>query len=176
MADTNSQISGRNVVAYLGANGCDCSQSLASVVHEFQLAYNQDVKANIYNGPQLEIDGKYGNDTSSAMQEVFGSQVPRPCYSAGNPCFGKGILPGGKPVPPGTVIIPTSPPTGGTTTPITNPPPPQTQTSAKTNFTPWLVAGAALLAAGAGYVYYTKQQEQNRTSRMATTRRIPFRR
>jgi len=189
---TRSELAGNEVVSYIQANGGDCSQNLASLVHLFQVAYNLEVDQRVYNGPKLVEDGKYGNDTASAFTEVFlgkSTPTPKPLYGSGNPCFGCGILPGGQAIRTGIDIIPAQPlgycpafpranggvvtPPGGNFLPLpsppTNPPTlPGNTTTTTTNTTafnaaPWVTVGVALLA-GLG-VYYGIKAYQTKQER-----------
>jgi hypothetical protein len=142
---------GNALIAYLTSSGCDCTQDLVDVTAAFQRAYNTDT-----TGTKAfpVVDGKYGAGTAAILASVAGSS-PSPCYGHGNPCFGVPTKPGKnnpvKPPPP-----PPAPPPPHTTPGLTNVS--TLTTTAKTNWTPWIIGGVAL-AAGAGLLVYAHKQK-----------------
>jgi len=152
-----------SITTYVNQYGCDCTQSLATITRAFQISYNNDVAAGTYAGPILTVDGEYGTESSNAAQQVVGSAAAAPCYSIGNPCYQKGILPGGGTVPVGLPPVGVTPGGGVTIPPVSTPPasgtPSSTSSSSSSSAfakaTPWLI-GAVAVAAGVGLVALAK--------------------
>lgn len=117
--------SGAALVAWLNANGC--TQSSVSQVSQFQTDYNSSGLPG-----QLTVDGQYGPNTQAALDAVLGTSGTAPTN-----CFGG--TPPATPALDSQTGIQTS--SGTTVTPTSNP-------AGVTDYSPYIIAGSALVGAG----------------------------
>jgi hypothetical protein len=119
------------LVDWLAQNGC--TQSYIQACYAFQTQYNAE------GSVMLATDGKYGSDTQAALQRVMQANnvnavAPANCFPGG------GSEPANPPLVTPTVVVTGSP---------------------STNWTPWLIGGAALGGAGLiGYAYWKKHHRR----------------
>lgn len=116
-------------------NSGGCSQNAIAEVSAFQTAYNAE------GSVALSVDGKYGPDTQAAVQRVLdvssGGTAPANCFPGGG---------GGTVTPSNPLIVPVT---------VTG--------STKTNWTPWIIGGAAVGGAGIiGYAYWKRHKRGRR--------------
>lgn len=139
---TAAQTTGAALIAWLQANGC--TQNSVSQVSAFQSAYNSSGLPG-----SLTVDGQYGGNTQSALQNVLNASMT-------------GVVSGASPAPDncfaGTqwATVPATPApdaVGTSTDPTTN----QTVDvgQGQTDWAPWIIGGAAALGAGiVGYAFW----------------------
>jgi hypothetical protein len=127
--------SGNTAMAWLMSNGC--TQASVPQVTQFQTDYN----AGGYSG-QLTVDGQYGGNTESALQEVLGSGTAVPVN-----CFGMAVP---------QVAALDSAPTGALAPLLPN-------GSPADNSAMWIIGGAAALGVGVvGYAFWRAHKRGRR--------------
>lgn len=128
---------GQALVAWLVANGC--TQNSVPAVSAFQTAYNGSGL-----GPAITVDGQYGGNTQAALQLALGSTATAP-----NNCFNMAV-----PATPGPDAAITS---SSASTPVV------IQGSAGTDYSNWIIGGAAALGVGIlGLVWWKKHHRGHR--------------
>lgn len=129
--------SGAALVAWLTANGC--TQSSVPAVSQFQTDYNSSGLAG-----QLTVDGQYGPNTQTALQNVLGSNGTAP-----DNCFGG--------TPPTTPALDSA--TGITTSSGTT----VAASSSSPDYSNWIIGGAAILGVGiVGFAYWRHKHPRRR--------------
>lgn len=126
--------SGAALVAWLAANGC--TQASVPAVSQFQTDYNGSGLAG-----QLTVDGQYGPNTQTALQNVLGSGSTAP-----DNCFGG--------TPPSTPALDSA--TGITTSNGT------TIAASSPDYSNWIIGGAAALGVGIIGLMWWKKHHRGR--------------
>lgn len=164
MADQITSAAAVELNQHLETKGCDCSQNLLFLTRKFQNSFNREVNAGTLPGSDIiDADGKYGQHTQDALLRVLGVG-PEPCFGPGKPCTVAATpapTPPAPPVPPPVTPPPVQPVPPVTPAPPVSPPlqPTGGVTTTKTNLTPWIVGGLALVAGGT-LVYMMQQNKK----------------